>query len=784
MSRGSRKKVRRWKTTAATPLPPPVSCPPGSASARTGASERWAVLGVCVFLAVIVWIVFGQTLHHGFVSYDDDDYVYENSVVQKGLTWGGMGWAFAQFHSANWHPLTWLSHMLDCQLYGLNAGGHHFTNVALHTLSAVLLFLVLRRMTGALWRSAFVAAVFAIHPLHVESVAWVAERKDVLSGVFFMLTIMAYVRYAGGARSPVRYGLVLLLFALGLMCKPMLVTLPFVLLLLDYWPLRRMSGAMPLGPGWKRPLIEKIPFFVLAAASCVVTIFAQTGAIQAVEGLPLAARLENALESYVVYLGQMFWPLHLAVLYPFAAGNIGVSALSLLLLAGISAAAFGLRRRCPYFLTGWLWYLVMLLPVIGILQVGLQAHADRYTYLPQIGLYLALTWGAVDWCAGWRYRRAVLGGVSAAVLVALIFCARLQAACWRNSESLWTHTLACTVNNYDAQYNLGVVLLKQGAVDDAIACFREALRINPHYAEADNNLGYALFQKGAVDGAIIRFQQALQVKPGLAIAHYNLANALLQKGAVDDAVAQFQQALQINPAYTDARINLGNALLQKGAVDDAIAQFQQALQINPGFAEAHNNLGNALLQKGAVDDAIAQFQQALQINPRYAEARYNLGNALFRAGNVDAAILQYQQALQIKPVYAEAHNNLGYALLQKGDDAGAIFHYQQALQINPAYANAKNNLAWVLATSSQAALRNGGKAVELARQANQFAGDGNPIFLATLAAAYAETGQFPEAVNTAQRALRLAETNANTGLIQAIQSQLKSYQANVPYRAR
>ena len=938
MSRRSKKKAPAVRSGA--PVSPAGEMPgvadsrsPESEGRPAGLNDRWTVPGVCIFLAAIIWVVFGQTLHHEFVNYDDNMYVYENPEVARGLTLQGIVWAFTHVHAANWHPLTWISHMLDCQFYGLNPGGHHLTNVLLHTATAILLFLVLRRMTGLLWRSAFVAAVFAIHPLRVESVAWVAERKDVLSGVFFMLTIGAYVRYVqrqsevrefAGVGAPAVQpltGLVLLFFALGLMCKPMLVTLPFVLLLLDYWPLNRVATVTDRRnhfPIPRRLILEKLPLFGLAAASCVVTLFAQTEAIQSFEHISLPLRVGNALISYVAYLGQMFWPSGLAVLYPFTARGVGVAGvvLSLVVLAGISTGVFVLRRR-PYLLTGWLWYLIMLVPVIGIVQVGAQARADRYTYLPQIGLYVLLTWAAADLCAGWRHRRVVLGGLATIILVALIFCARTQTSYWRNSESLWTHTLACTSDNCiahnnlgnallqkgnvdeaiahyqkalqikpdyaEAHNNLGNALLQKGNVDEAITHYQKALQINPDYAEAHNNLGIALLQKGNVDEAIAHFQKALQIKPDnaeahnnlgnalfkravwtkrslnskrrcksipirgspqqprqraapkgqcgrsdrslpkgaanqsrlrgspqqprqraapkgqawtkrslnyqkalqinpdYAEAHNNLGNALLQKGNVDEAIAHYQKALQIKPDYAEAHDNLGNALLQKGNVDEAIAHYQKALQIKPDYAEAHNNLGNALLQKGNVDEAIAHYQKALQINPDYAEAHNNLGNALLQKGSVDEAIAHYQKALQINPDYAEAHNNLGNALLQKGKVDEAIVHYQKALQINPDYAEAQNNLAWVLATCPQASLRNGNKAVELAQRANQLTGDGNPVVLGTLAAAYAEAGRFPEAVATAQRALQLAETQSNTALADAIRSQMKLYQAGVPF---
>jgi tetratricopeptide (TPR) repeat protein len=735
MSRRAKKKAVAVRSSA--PVSPAGEIPEvgdfrslKSESYTAGLNDRWLVPGICIFLAAITFAVFVQTLRHEFVNYDDDVYVYENPEVSRGLTLQGIVWAFTHVHSSNWHPLTWISHMLDCQLYGLSPGGHHLTNILLHTATAILLFLVLRRMSGALWRSAFVAAVFAIHPLRVESVAWVAERKDVLSGVFFMLTIGAYVRYvqkqsrvepsslrfaapeSRGSRAQTApapgprlwtldYCLVLLFFALGLMCKPMLVTLPFVLLLLDYWPLNRLRADTATEPIFRlagrlvprRLVFEKLPLFGLAVASGVVTIYAQTGAIQSFEHVSLPLRMGNALMSYVDYLGQMFWPAGLAVLYPFTAGGVGVSGmvLSLVLLAGISAGVFALRRR-PYFLTGWLWYLLMLVPVIGIVQVGAQARADRYTYLPQIGLYLLSTWAAADLCAGWRHRRAVLGGCATVILVALIFCARVQTSYWRNSESLWTHTLACTFDNFIGHTNLGNALLKMGNVNEAIAHYQKALQIKPDSAEAHNNLGNALIKKGSVDEAIAHYQKALQIKPDYAETHNNLGNALLKKGSVDEAIVHFQKALQIKPDFAEAYNNLGDSLLKKGSVDEAITHFQKALQIKPGYAEAHYNLGNALNKKGSVDEAITHFQKAVQIKSDYAEAYNNLGDALLKKGGVDEAIVHFQKALQIKPDFAEAHYNLGDALIKKGSVDEAIVHFQKALQIKPDYAEAHNNL--------------------------------------------------------------------------------------------
>jgi tetratricopeptide (TPR) repeat protein len=541
---------------------------------------------ICIFLALAVQAVFRQTTSFGFVNFDDEVYVYENPVVENGLTWQGTLWAFS-VHSSNWHPLTWLSHMLDCQLYGLQAGGHHLTNVLLHTATVILLFLVLRQMTGALWRCAFVAAVFAIHPLRVESVAWVAERKDVLSGLFFMLTLAAYVRYAdefkiqpafaeatAGKRSKCKvfYGLIILFFVLGLMSKPMLVTLPLVLLLLDYWPLQRVESA-------GRLVLEKLPLLALSAAACFVTLGAQHEDIKSAGTFALPHRFENALASCSIYLGQMVWPAGLAVLYPFPQNGPPTweVALAGVLLASLSAGAWGWRRTHPWLLVGWVWYLVMLLPVLGIILVGGQAHADRFTYLPGIGLAMAVTWAVADLSAGWKHRRVALGGLMMAAIGALIICGHIQASYWKDSESLWTRALACTSSNAIAHYNLGNDLLKRGKLDDAI----------------------------------VQYQETLEIRPGLSPAHYNLGNAFLKHGQLDEAIVCYRQTLKINPRSDDACANLGLAFLRKGETKEAIDCWGQALAINPGQITVQNNL--AWLLATTSDTALRNGTRAIAL---------------------------------------------------------------------------------------------------------------------------------------------------------------------------
>jgi tetratricopeptide (TPR) repeat protein len=530
--------------------------------------NTYAVAAVCGFLLLAVALVFGQTVGYEFVNYDDNSYVYENPEVAHGLTGRGIAWAFTAVHFNNWHPLTTLSHMLDCQLYGLHAGGHHLTSVLLHASVAILLFLVLLRITGDLWPSAFVAAVFAIHPLRAESVAWVAERKDVLSGLFFMVTLWAYAGYARRPFSLGRYLTVVLSFALGLMAKPMLVTLPFVLLLLDYWPLGRIG--LPAAGISRRVVVEKLPLLALTAASCVATVIAQSTGVIAIAVDPLPSRVANALVSYMAYIRDLFYPMGLAVLYPYPEGGLPIwkVAASSLAMAGISTAAVVWRRRFPYLFVGWFWYLGMLVPVIGLVRVGLHSMADRYTYLPQIGLCIAVTWGVAQLAVTWRYRLRVYGMVSALAVLVLMGFAWRQTSYWRNSETLWTHTLACTARNFLPHNNLGLALAERGRVDEAIAHFQQAVEIKPDYANAHQNLGVALVGQGQFDAAIVHFRKALELKPDFPdITHNNLGIALARRGQFDEAIAHFRKALELRPDYAEARKNLDLALRMRRQPD-------------------------------------------------------------------------------------------------------------------------------------------------------------------------------------------------------------------------
>ena len=690
---------------------------------------------IAFFLVLVTIALYWPATSHDFVNYDDDMYVKDNTHVTSGLTLGNARWAFRTDYAGNWHPVTWLSHMLDCQMFGLNSWGHHLTSVLLHALNAALVFMWLRLMTGATWRSLLVAALFALHPLRVESVAWVSERKDVLSGCFGLLALIAYARYAQGGgqksetrsskegrtpnvesmarssvpgsmldvgcwmfgvrvRSSIFYLLSLSFFALGLMSKPMLVTWPLVMLLLDYWPLGRMQNAecrMQNGAASTThhvsrftfhvsrtnllPLLfEKIPFFALVLLGSIATFVAQKhgGAVETVENLPLGARTANALISYGRYLGKLFWPADLAVFYP-RPGHwpLGMVLLAGGLVLGLSGLVWGLRRRHPYGLVGWLWFLGTLIPVIGLVQVGGQAMADRYTYLPSLGVLILAVWGACELTRGWRYRvmpLCVVGGGASLLCLALT---RQQLGHWQDNETLFRQALVVTENNQIAHKSLGDALDKKGQTDEAIGHFQEAIRLKPGYADAHNNLGNTLLKKGQADEAIGHFQEAIRLKPGYANAYNNFGNALLRKGQPGEAIRQYQEAIRLEPADANTHYNLGNAFLKNGQPDEAIRQYQEAIRLKRDSAAAYYNLGIVFGMKGQPDEAIRQFQEAIRLKPDYAEAHSNLGTAFFQQGRADEAIRQYQEALRLKPDFPDARRNLDLALATKANASPA-----------------------------------------------------------------------------------------------------------------
>ncbi|MGZ6193407.1 MAG: tetratricopeptide repeat protein [Syntrophales bacterium] len=563
-------------------------------------NKNHLVLMICIALSITTFAVYWQVGNHEFISFDDNDYVTENRHVQDGIVLKGVVWAFSAPHAHNWHPLTWLSHMLDCQVFGLKAGRHHLVNLFIHIANTLLLFLILRRMTNALWQSAFVAGLFALHPLHVESVAWVAERKDVLSTLFWMLTMGAYVYYVERPGYK-RYLFVLLFFLLGLMSKPMLVTLPFVLLILDYWPLKRLQMATvgarnaaatpqpasrtkrkqkarqqavkdtlktkstaPSRALWPEiwPLLkEKIPFFVVTMLFCFVTVYAQHRIVKPMELYPLGLRVANALISYVSYIGKMLWPLKLSIFYPY----VGVALLSwqaisaMLALIATTYLTVRVARRLPYLVVGWFWYLGTLIPVIGLVQVGLQSMADRYTYVPLIGVFIMIAWGVPELANRWRYGKFAIAPVALGILFACIIMTYVQIGFWRNNIILYEHAIKVTSENAWAQNNLGYALALQGKREEAIARFQKAISIN-NPADAHYNLGIMLASQGKLDDAIYQFRESIRISPDYAKAHNNLGNALLYQGKLDEAIANYQEALRLNPDYAMAQENLRNAL--------------------------------------------------------------------------------------------------------------------------------------------------------------------------------------------------------------------------------
>ena len=763
-TRGGTQAVRHWSETLGRPF------------------------AVCVLLSIATLIVYLPVATLDFVNYDDADYVTANLHVQGGLTSANVTWAFRTGHASNWHPLTWLSHMLDLQLFGRNPGPQHLVNLAFHIANTVMLFLVMRRLTRSHWGSAMLAALFALHPLHVESVAWISERKDVLSTFFLLLTITAYARYAqtqvaaqersGGKLSspsppleerrplhtqvqrerelsnkslspnplsgmtksakaqatpeakghgskskvqrsrpeipsskaemqsppPSRYHALsspfyiaaLALFACGLMSKPMLVTLPFMLLLLDWWPLRRAPefgfGQANL-KGWGLLLFEKAPFFLLTAVSSVITFRVQEagGAVSA--SLTLGQRLTNAVVSYVRYLGKTLWPKDLAVLYPHP-GNWPVWQVvgSLIIVLAITFAIVFLARKRPYLGMGWFWFLGGLVPVIGIVQVGIQSMADRYTYVPLIGIFLMLVWGVCELVGPQPSRAKALIPIGALVLLICAGFTHRQVLYWRDSETLFAHAVEVSPDNYLAYNNLGYYFFNHGRTAEALENYQKSLRINPNYEDALNNVGHALATAGRPQEAIPYYEAALRVRPNHVEVHNNLGNALSDLGRLDQAIQHYRIALWQNPEHADAHNNLGVGLAMQGKVDEAIPHFFSAIKYKPTDASAHSNLGNAFAVQHRLDEAIAQYEESLRLNPNDAQAHNNLGNVFSQQGRLDEAIAEYNVALRLNADNPEAHLNLGIVLSRKGEREQAIAHYRESLRLKPDYDEARRQL--------------------------------------------------------------------------------------------
>jgi len=655
---------------------------------------------IAMLLVLGTLAVYLPVVHHGFTLYDDNDYVTENPMVENGLTWAGVKWAFG-WHACNWHPLTWLSHMADCQLFGAkpeSAGMHHAINVLFHAANSVLLLLLLARWTKALWPGAFAAALFAWHPLHVESVAWVAERKDVLSTFFALLTLLAYTKAvtsdewrvtrktttSAAIVSPVTRHLSLLpaliFFALGLMSKPMVVTLPFVMLLLDYWPLNRIRNSEFGIRNCARLLLEKWPFFLLTAVSCVVTFLAQRGAVASLKNVPLDFRLENVPVAYAGYLLKMIWPAHLAIFYPLnPLPPLEVAASASALLA-ISWLVWRARRSGPYWLAGWLWFLGTLVPVIGLVQVGGAALADRYSYFPSIGIFLAAVLGIRDGAGRFQIPKQIVGAIGVAVLAICLALTHRQLNFWQDDITLFNHAIQVTKNNDAAHLNLGFALQKIGRIDEALAEYRAALKLAPDRAETHNNIAHLL----------------------------------------DDM----------------------------GRPDEAMVEYQEALRINPDFVASHNNYGTLLAEQGRFDDAIKQYATAARLDPADWHAPYLTGKAL----------------------------------LKQGRDTDAISYFRKAIQLDPNNLKMLTFVAQVLASDENSRVRDGNAAYNMADKANKLTGGVQPAMLDVLAMAYAELGNFGDAQNAAQDALKLSIAYGMTNDAPLIRQRLQLYQNNQPFR--
>jgi tetratricopeptide (TPR) repeat protein len=757
-------------------------------------------LFIGLLLASATALVYGQVAGFDFTNFDDGPIIYENLNVRGGLTLHGVLWALSTSYFDFWHPLTWWSHMLDCTLFGLDPGSHHLVSLGFHVANTLLLFRVLRQMTGAVWRSALVAALFALHPLHVESVAWLSERKDVLSTFFFLLTLGAYAQYVSCARRQVSgerqtsniehrtsnaereesrithhasryYLLCLFSFALGLMSKPMLVTLPFVLLLLDYWPLGRISefGVRPaLRSLWAKdgsselknapqfPILrqllwEKIPFFALAAVSCAVTYFGMQGGqhLGSAELTPWGLRLANVPVSYARYLGKLVWPVDLAALYPMPARwgfwQVGGSVVLLLLITLFVA---GRARSAPWLLTGWLMFLGTLVPVIGLVPNGFQSIADRYTYIPSIGLFVAGVWAVAEFSVRWKFRAFLLPG---AAVLALLVCGSLtwlQAGYWRNSLTLWTHCVAATRDNILARVSLGNALQQAGQINEAMEQYREVLRLDPNQEHANLDLGVALAMTGQLPEAANCFARALRNRPDWSGAHLNLARALFELGDFSGALTHYAEAVRLDSNAVVAFTSLAGDLSARGKSDEAVRYYLEALRFNPADAEAHYHLGLEWLQRGRIDEAMASFREAVRLEPDLTDAHFQLAAALVNRRAISEAISQYHETLRL----------------------------------NPESLLALNNLAWILATHPEAQFRNGPEAVQLAERACELTSYQQTVFVGTLAAACAEAGRFDDAVATAQKACALASGRGEPGLLQKNRELLALYQAHQPYR--
>jgi len=751
---------------ATDPASTPDSRPPSA-----GAKDWSQTLVVALLLALATLLGYMGAVGNGF-AFDDDVYILENEHLKAGWTAAAVGWAFRSGYASNWHPLTWLSHLADVELYALSPAGHHLTSLLLHVVNALVLFLVLRAMTGATWRSALVAALFALHPVHVESVAWISERKDVLSTLFWFLAMGAYTAYArrGGA---LRYSLVLACFALGLLAKQMLVTLPFALLLFDVWPLRRLSfrWRRGFGRGLGARLGEKAPLFALALAGSVATYVAQSraGAVGDLVRYPLAARLANAVVSYVAYLGKILWPVDLAVFYPYRTElplwQVGAA---LLVLVTVTALALRVVDRRPYVAAGWFFYLGTLVPVIGLVQIGEQAMADRYTYVPALGPFIVAAWLAHDLARRGPALEIAVAGAWVLALAGLLRATTAQVERWANDETLFRHTLAVTQGNYLAHDNLGFALIAQQRLDEAVPHFSAALAVRPDYAISRNNLGRALIARGDFEAASEHLRRAVAAAPEVAAFRVNLAVALAGAGRLDAAAEEFAAATRLDPGAQAATSGFGRTL----------ARF-----------------GTLLVREKRWVPAAAILARAVELEPEMPDAEVSLAHALSAGGQVAAAEVHYRRALELRPdataeyygygrntLVPQAYFGLASTLAAHGDAPAAARAYREALRLSPNFAAAASALAWLAATTEDERIFAPDQALDLATRASRLSVGQDPIALDALAAALAAQGDFPAAVRYARLAAEAATRVKRDRLAASIEARIARYDAGLPFR--
>ncbi|PQP35490.1 hypothetical protein C6A37_02210 [Desulfobacteraceae bacterium SEEP-SAG9] len=675
---------------------------------------------ICLFLVFITTAAYWHVKNHEFTLFDDDGYVSENPYVRTGLNLENIRWAFEFNDFVYWHPVTWLSHMLDSHFYGLDSGKHHQISLVFHIVNSLLLFLILNRITGAIWPSAFVAALFALHPLNVESVAWVAERKNVLSTFFGLLTLGAYAVYV---ERPVyyKYLLMFLFFSLGLMAKPMLVTLPFVLLLLDYWPLGRFhvgteeidnkgKNEKHIKPGFGRSrilylLLEKIPLLTLSAISIYLSSLAvqRLGIVLSTETTPIQYRVANALVSYVKYIDKMFWPQDLAVFYPYPAKvPIWQTLGAVLFLIFVSYFLIWVLRRIPALGIGWLWYLGTLVPAIGLFQAGLwPAMADRWSYVPLIGLFIIVAWGVPELMTKWRYKVPGLAVMATILFAILMTITWLQVRYWNNSITLFEHAVDVNARNQLAHYNLGVALQKQGRITEAINHFSEALEINPLYLEARRSLALALAIQGRIAEAVRQYFDFLEGNPGHKEAHNNLGVLLLQQGRTAEAINHFSAALRLDIRYADAHYNLGIAMVRERRIEAALAHFQAALQAKPDDTRIQDNLDQLLAPRGMVDEVIAEINGKLELQPRDFLLHHRLGNLYKIKGDLNKAMNHYQQVLFVQPDFAPALNDLALVHAMRGEYEQALSLLKKTIGIWPDHFESYYDIACIYARQNK-----------------------------------------------------------------------------------